>query len=372
MTLGDGVERLSACLLELHALPLDHTFLDGVLRVVRWLIPSEHAVYGLTDPGMKMALLWMAHPHPIDGARWLPVFDAHFGDHPLHGAAAGHAPGDVVCTRELGGEVWPRSGLFREFCQPLEMGHQLLCRLPSAPGYMEVVGAARAQGGFLPDERELFVQLADHVVLAWSKVRRIGAADGAVGASGPQRRVQHVQCDGAGRVRLATDGSHRLLARYFDDPGADARLPPEITRWIDHQLALAPAGQTDPAVFERRLVVERDGQILEIWLASAAGRATHDLYLRERAQGRAPAGRSRPEPCASLPQAASRWALTTRQTRVLEGVLRGATNKEIARDLGLAEVTIEYHLTTLFRRLQAPGRAALIARCYTDAPPPAS
>ncbi|SFS11421.1 response regulator [Yoonia litorea] len=56
--------------------------------------------------------------------------------------------------------------------------------------------------------------------------------------------------------------------------------------------------------------------------------------------------------------------LTARETQVLKGLSKGQSNKEIARDLDLQEVTIKLHVKTLSRKLGAKNRthAAMIAR----------
>ncbi|MFC2966648.1 response regulator transcription factor [Acidimangrovimonas pyrenivorans] len=56
--------------------------------------------------------------------------------------------------------------------------------------------------------------------------------------------------------------------------------------------------------------------------------------------------------------------LTEREREVLVGLCRGLANKEIARDLGLQEVTIKLHVKNLCRKLDARNRtqAALLAR----------
>jgi two-component system nitrate/nitrite response regulator NarL len=55
--------------------------------------------------------------------------------------------------------------------------------------------------------------------------------------------------------------------------------------------------------------------------------------------------------------------LTERETDVLKGLCDGKSNKEIARDLDLQEVTIKLHVKTLSRKLEARNRthAAMIA-----------
>jgi len=57
-------------------------------------------------------------------------------------------------------------------------------------------------------------------------------------------------------------------------------------------------------------------------------------------------------------------ALSERERQVLRGLLGAKSNKEIARELELQEVTIKLHVKTLCRKLDAKNRtdAAMIAR----------
>lgn len=56
--------------------------------------------------------------------------------------------------------------------------------------------------------------------------------------------------------------------------------------------------------------------------------------------------------------------LSQREKQVLQGLCRGRSNKEIARELDLQEVTIKLHVRTLCKKLNAKNRtqAALIAK----------
>jgi len=56
--------------------------------------------------------------------------------------------------------------------------------------------------------------------------------------------------------------------------------------------------------------------------------------------------------------------LSRREVDVLQGICQGKSNKEIARDLDLQEVTVKLHVKTLSRKLEARNRthAAMIAR----------
>lgn len=68
------------------------------------------------------------------------------------------------------------------------------------------------------------------------------------------------------------------------------------------------------------------------------------------------AGKTEDNPVAKL--------LSRRENEVLNGLCRGLSNKEIARELDLQEVTIKLHVRTLCRKLDAKNRthAAMIAK----------
>ena len=62
---------------------------------------------------------------------------------------------------------------------------------------------------------------------------------------------------------------------------------------------------------------------------------------------------------------APKWlsSLTPRETDVLRATARGLSNKEIARELDLAEVTVKLHLSAIFRKMGVRSRteAAMMA-----------
>lgn len=53
--------------------------------------------------------------------------------------------------------------------------------------------------------------------------------------------------------------------------------------------------------------------------------------------------------------------LTPRQRQILEFIARGATDKEIAVQLGIATATAQKHVTNILERLHVPNRAAAVA-----------
>jgi len=54
--------------------------------------------------------------------------------------------------------------------------------------------------------------------------------------------------------------------------------------------------------------------------------------------------------------------LSPQQIEVLKNLLQGLSNKEIALNMGLAEVTVRLHLKGIFKKLGAKNRVHAIAR----------
>jgi DNA-binding CsgD family transcriptional regulator len=67
-----------------------------------------------------------------------------------------------------------------------------------------------------------------------------------------------------------------------------------------------------------------------------------------------------------IDEAARRWAATPRQREVLERVVQGMTNKEIAAEVGCQEGTVEVHVSQLLKKSRAGNRAGLAAKVWAE------
>jgi DNA-binding NarL/FixJ family response regulator len=63
---------------------------------------------------------------------------------------------------------------------------------------------------------------------------------------------------------------------------------------------------------------------------------------------------------ASLSPRTACWGLTRRENQVVLAILRGATNRQIANELGCAMKTIEHHVSSILRKANLENRASLI------------
>ena len=137
----------------------------------------------------------------------------------------------------------------------------------------------------------------------------------------------------------ASDKSHDLLLKLMTW-GAEANMPSFV---LDHDRRVVPI-----------LLQARDHGVFDEH--GGALRLVNDLLdqLRERA-------REKKKPVASR----QRDDLTARERSIVEFIARGRSNKEIARELGVAPETIKTHLKRIFQKLSAESRAQAVVRAQS-------
>jgi len=166
----------------------------------------------------------------------------------------------------------------------------------------------------------------------------------------PEADVDQVASLDESRMALARSGeSFRLMLLDFHMPGMSLEaLAALIAEFPGVPLAVI-SGMARPA--DIRAAVEAGArayipktstpeyfaQVLQMLLAGGSS-IPADILLEQRAED-------------------GGWELSAREREVLKGVALGQSNKEIGRDLGLAEVTIKLHLRNLFRKMGAKSRA---------------
>lgn len=113
------------------------------------------------------------------------------------------------------------------------------------------------------------------------------------------------------------------------DPAVPSALTREVARLVPGaRLQGLEGSEHDPFIRD-------SGEVVPAILAAVEGR---------------PFVSSRPAPAATV-------TLTDRETEVLTLLGQGASNKDIARSLGVRPSTVERHVTNLYRKLGAKGRA---------------
>lgn len=162
--------------------------------------------------------------------------------------------------------------------------------------------------------------------------------------------------------RLRTE---RILG---EGPLALAALPALLEAIPAAAFVLAMSGAVQYANSAGVALLDREGAETREALAGALRGRRGDVEVSAiSAPGLPPAylaviGRSRRDAAVQVEAARRRWSLTRRQVEVLERVLRGDGNKEIAAALGLSVRAVELHVTALLEKLRVGGRAALAGR----------
>lgn len=103
-------------------------------------------------------------------------------------------------------------------------------------------------------------------------------------------------------------------------------------------------------------VLPRNASARQVAAAVAAAAAGLVVRAPDAAAPPAPAGFAREEPPGGAP------LLTPREVEILALVSGGASNKAVARRLGISAHTVKFHLEAVFRKLGVATRAEAVAR----------
>jgi DNA-binding CsgD family transcriptional regulator len=149
------------------------------------------------------------------------------------------------------------------------------------------------------------------------------------------------------------DEAAEYFSRTRDKIAADSYRPLRAIVDYDEALSLIRIGAPDrhriAPLLDRALAVFAETG-MEGWLARA--QALRDRMADERGKRRA--------------SASPRFGvLTAREVEVLRLVARGKTNKEIAAELVLSPATVERHITNIYAKIGARGRADATGYAYT-------
>lgn len=68
----------------------------------------------------------------------------------------------------------------------------------------------------------------------------------------------------------------------------------------------------------------------------------------------------------ALPAIPARWGLTRQERQVVEQVVRGLSNRQVARTLVITEHTVESHLRHVYEKLNVHSRSQLLARYFAE------
>lgn len=312
---------------------------EEILKVV----PALSVSYNELNPAAGRARgVVVPDPGPGWFRTYRPILEAHQDEHPLirHYLETGdtrvRAWGDPD-VGDITGTV-----LEREFYRPNGIYSQLGVALPAPPGIVIGIAVNRGKEGFGPAERHLLELLRPHLVHAYQAVQ-VRAGTALLGKVLGEYGWAVVLVDSDGRVVRSTPAAVASAARYGLDVAEGARLAAgpldRIRQTIRRYDPATPAAASSPIP-----VIGAAGTLSAVVVPSLVG--PHVVLLR-----------------AQLDAAALRAVgLTARQAEVALRLAAGASNREIAAELGISTATARKHLEAVFSRLGVRHRAAAVAR----------
>lgn len=150
------------------------------------------------------------------------------------------------------------------------------------------------------------------------------------------------------RVVIVSGEAHPDLVRSAIDAGAVGFVPKE---------------SSPEAMIQSLDIVARGGICLpDTALAAHAARLPQPQVLGQTSTAQAPsAATARSGSGAALTEIGAAFPhLTTRHVQVLGHIVRGLSNKEIARELGIADGTVKQHANAIFRELGLQNRTEAV------------
>ncbi len=256
-------------------------------------------------------------------------------------------------------EVMRRSVAYNELWRPLGVERQLIGFFGSRPGSFLCAARAEGERPFTEEDLAAFEGIRSRVDRAMLRARQFaaGVSEQALAVLSGVMGAPALLFDEAGRLIWLTDEARVRFAHEELPVGGAYTILRSAA--VDELGAMVRAGLRAPSTQPFRTT--RSGE--QVILRRLDPRLGPPLFLVTWA--RPAAGGGIPDAMPRAKGLAARFGLTPRQTSVVARVARGCSNKEIAAELGCAEVTVEFHVTALLEKMGSRNRAELVARFWT-------
>jgi len=332
----------------------ERSFAEGVMSGLRSLVRCDGISYNDIDMAAPAAQ-WLSDPGELAVAAEprRETFERCMLQHPV---IAAFSRSDDGTPRKLsdfiGQRRFARTELYRDFYEPLELEHQLVCHWSVSAHRFIGIGLFRTQGDFSERDRAILGLLRPYLAVgqracrAQAHARRtLETFERTLGSSGQAL----VLLGDRNEVDLLLGHADCLLSTYFEPPGG-ALLPDELSRWVLAQRQRLNGERELPPVPS---VFAKDGpcgRVTVQFLPAQSPGQPDALLLSERSLEAVPGER-----LAAL-------GLTAREAQVLHHVAVGRTNEEIAQELFLSIRTVKKHLEHVYRKLDVKTRTAAVAK----------
>lgn len=147
---------------------------------------------------------------------------------------------------------------------------------------------------------------------------------------------------------FVVDDDLRVVFHSASHPETNGALPAAVIR-AARQLMHELAGSNDPSAVS----IVSASEIVRVLRLEAEDGANRFAVLIERFAARS-----------SVIQAAKQFALSARETEVLDALMRGESTNEMARRLGIAATTVQEHIRKIGHKTNVTKRSAIVATVF--------
>lgn len=336
------LEKANRFLLEVHGTVDLPTLRSLVPAGLMQVIACDRASLNEAELDEKCRAV-VPSPLPAWWAQLGDAYVAHIFDHPLFNSRYPVRANQVVAFNDaLVAARWKKSKLNHEYFAPLGIKHQLSTAHSRHGTRFLGTAVNRRRRDFRPEDRAVFELIAPHIALAWRNALACEALRSETHETSGQAFVA-VDAP-AGTMRALSPRAAAILRRHFGkDTAGNGRLPEELHRWLRHQRTRRAEATIVPLA---PLVLRRDGRLFTAHLAKIASHES--LLLIE------------DEPENDRGQARVAAVLTTRENQILDWIVEGKRNAEIALILGTSARTVEKHVEHILAKLNVETRTAAI------------
>ncbi len=333
---------LSEALLEIYAPCSGAELPTLLLRALEKLVPASTYVINVMN---LQSGQWSNHGLGDFEGLWAkvePAWQAFHTEHPTLQELAKGGPETVLKISDFVSErQFRESGLYREVLAPFGGKDQIGLGLP-VPGFHGGLAINRDRA-FTEEERSLVALLRPHFIQAWHNAQMRDALAAHLHTGRPGLSVL---VDFSGKPgHLAKPVCH-LLGRYFATPPSSRTLPRPLRDWV--RRAMASVSFFSTGWLEPFEATSAHGK-LQCRLLPNMTVGKHLLVLEEET----------PPPAFSLQH---RFSLSPTEAEVLEGIIAGKRNKELAAEGFRSIRTVEKHVQSLFEKLGVTSRTEVATK----------
>jgi DNA-binding CsgD family transcriptional regulator len=334
-------ERINRCLIRLYRELDSQRHPRLVLELLNELVPSDNSGVNQFDLNGKLSVVTL--PENLATEEQIKAIGRRVNQNPLATYyvatkdASWRMPTDFIPM-----EDFRKLELYREGYAPLGIQYQIAGMLAMMDETAHVITLHRTHQGFTEHEREILNTLHPHLVTSYinaimcSRAQHSASQIKAVMETAPGA---YGCFDAHGKLAWLQEKAKGWLREFFPGEILHQEFVPQP---VQHLVTASQHDGSDP----KQLSAAKGEELLVVCLGSSP---VGGLIMRLERKRRIPLPRFRP-----LPQ------FSKRKNEVLQWMVEGKRNAEIARILCLSPRTVEKHVAEILAELQVEHRAAAI------------